>query len=226
MKQNWEQDELIEFWTLLPTERKFLEHKIGVNRLIYGIFLKFFQYAHRFPDKSTDIPESIIKYIAPQVDIPVAEYYNYQWQHRSIMRFRGEIRNYFGIKKATDKDIEDMTNWLISSVLSQESDFEHLYIAVERKFFQLQIETPTDNRIERLIRSAVRQFENELFETICQSLSDETRTNIDKLLITGDKENEEVNYDKPSLFSYLNSDPGRVSLDIAIPTFMRYGEDS
>lgn len=213
MKQNWELDDLIEFWTLLPTEIKFLESKIGINRLIYAVFLKFFQYAHRFPDKSTDIPESVIKYLAPQVDIPVAEYYNYQWQQRSIMRFRGEIRNYLGIKKATDKDLEEMINWLISSVLSLESNFEYLYVAVEQKFSQLRIETPTGNRIERLIRSAVRQFEDQLFDTISKSLSDETCTNIDNLLITSDKENEEGSYDKPSLFSYLNSDPGRVSLD-------------
>lgn len=212
MKQNWELDELIEFWTLLPAEREFLEHKIGVNRLIFAVLLKFFQYTHKFPDSSQDLPSSVIKYLAPQVNIQFDEYYNYQWQQRSIMRFRGEIRHYLGIKKATDKDIEEMVDWLRAKVLSQESNFEHLLALVEQRFFQLQIETPSDNRLERLIRSASRQFEDKLFETISSSLSDDSRLKIDHLIETSDKENQDGSYDKASLFSYLNSDPGRYNL--------------
>ncbi len=213
MKQNWELDELIEFWTLLPTERELLEHKIGVNRLIFAVLLKFFQYAHKFPDSPLDIPLNVIEYLASQVNIPVSEYYNYQWQQRSIMRFRGEIRHYLGIRKSTDKDIEQMVDWLISEILSQESNFEHLLVAVEQRFFQLQIEPPSEERTERLIRSASRQFEENLFETINTSLSEECRMKIDSLIETSDKENEEQSSWKPSLFSYLNSGPGRATLE-------------
>ena len=134
MKQNWDLDGLIEFWTLLPNERELLEPKMGVNRLIFALLLKFFQYTHKFPDSPLDIPLNVVEYLASQVNIPASDYYNYQWQQRSIMRFRGEIRHYLGIRKATDKDIEQMVDWLISEVLSLESNFEHLLVAVEQRW--------------------------------------------------------------------------------------------
>ncbi len=129
------------------------------------------------------------------------------------MRFRGEIRHYLGIKKATAKDIQEMVDWLQTEILAQESNFEHLLVAVEQRFFQLQIETPSTAQTERLIRSACCQFETQLFETISSSLGDESRMKIDSLIETSDQENEAQFSHKPSLFSYLNSEPGRASLD-------------
>ena len=87
------------------------------------------------------------------------------------MRFRGEIRHYLGIKKATAKDIQEMVDWLKTEILAQESNFEHLLVAVEQRFFQLQIETPSDAQTERLIRSACCQFEAQLFETISTAVA-------------------------------------------------------
>lgn len=213
MKQNWELNELIEEWTLLPQERELLKNKIGVNRLIFAVLLKSFQYTHKFPDSSKDIPFNVIEYLASQVNISTSEYQNYQWQKRSTMRFRGEIRDYLGIKKATAKELQEMVDWLRTEVLFTESSFEHLLVAVEQRFFQLQIEQPTDERIERLIRSACRQFEDDLFQNISSNLSQVTRNNIDSLIETSESDNEGESSWKPSLFSYLNSEPGRASLD-------------
>ncbi len=213
MKPNWELDELIEFWTLLPPERELLEPKIGINRLIFAVLLKFFQYAHKFPDSPCDIPLKVIEYLASQVNISISEYSNLEWPKRSLMRFRGEIRHYLGIKKATAKDIQEMVDWLKTEILAQESNFEHLLVAVEQRFFQLQIETPSDAQTERLIRSACCQFEAQLFETISTSLGNESRMKIDSLIATSDQENEAQFSHQPSLFTYLNSEPGRASLD-------------
>lgn len=129
------------------------------------------------------------------------------------MRFRGEIRDYLGIKKATAKELQEMIDWLRTEVLFTESSFEHLLVAVEQRFFQLQIERPTDERIERLIRSACRQFEDDLFQNIYNNLSQVTRSNIDSFIETSSGDNEQELSWKPSLFSYLNSEPGRASLD-------------
>ncbi|NES64070.1 MAG: Tn3 family transposase [Okeania sp. SIO2D1] len=213
MKQNWELNELIEEWTLLPQERELLKNKIGVNRLIFAVLLKFFQYAHKFPDSPKDIPLNVIEYLASQVNISASEYHNHPWQKRSIMRFRGEIRDYLGIKKATAKELQEMVDWLRTEVLFTESSFEHLLVAVEQRFFQLQIERPTDERIERLIRSACRKFEDDLFQNIYNNLSQVTRSNIDSFIETSSGDNEQELSWKPSLFSYLNSEPGRPSLD-------------
>ncbi|WP_277883929.1 hypothetical protein [Nostoc sp. FACHB-888] len=36
-KRNWEPEELVEYWTLLPKELELLAHKNPQNRLIFGL---------------------------------------------------------------------------------------------------------------------------------------------------------------------------------------------
>jgi hypothetical protein len=55
MKRNWELDDLIEHFTLLPNELSLLGNKTGSTRLGFGVLLKFFQYEARFPNNTSDI---------------------------------------------------------------------------------------------------------------------------------------------------------------------------
>jgi hypothetical protein len=43
MKQNWELEELIEHWMLLPDELVLLGNKTGATRLGFAVLLKYFQ---------------------------------------------------------------------------------------------------------------------------------------------------------------------------------------
>lgn len=218
MKRYWEVDELIEHWTLLPDEIAFLGNKAGANCLGCAALLKFFQYETKFPAIPQDVPGMIVDYIAKQVDVPSAQYLDYDWNGRSIKRHRGEIRSFLGIRKASVKDAKQMVDWLINSVLASEVDLEHLKVVVEQQFLQLKIEPPTPGRIERLIKSALRTYETNFFEATFKKLSSDCCAQIDALLTTsdtGDEENQNGSEEttKTSLFNYLNSDPGRASLD-------------
>ena len=42
MKRNWQPEELIEHWTLLPTELDLLAKKTATNRLGIALLLKYF----------------------------------------------------------------------------------------------------------------------------------------------------------------------------------------
>ncbi|WP_017293915.1 DUF4158 domain-containing protein, partial [Geminocystis herdmanii] len=74
LKKNWQTEELIENWTLIPQELKLLTNKIGGNKIGFAIILKYFQLRARFPDTSEQIPDLIISYIANQLNIPVSSY--------------------------------------------------------------------------------------------------------------------------------------------------------
>ena len=43
VKPNWDTEELIENWTLLPTELELLENKVGGNKIGFALLLKHFQ---------------------------------------------------------------------------------------------------------------------------------------------------------------------------------------
>ncbi len=85
----------------------------------------------------------VVDYIAKQVDIPSEQYCDYDWNGRSMMLHRGEIRIFLGIHKATDRDAKEMVAWLIERVLATEPDWENLKVIVEQRFRELKIEPAT-----------------------------------------------------------------------------------
>ena len=218
MKRHWEVDELIEYWTLLPQEEALLGNKTGANRLGFAILLKFFQLEVRFPEHFRDIPKPVVVHLAKQVGVPSEEYHAYDWQGRNIKYHRAQIRSFLGFGKATVSDAKEMANWLVEQVLGQEQDVEHLEAVVIQRFRSQRIEPPTNLRINRLIRSALRTYKNNFFSSTVQKLSRETKTQIDALLDAVDStdEKEIITGQAPHAdvtFSQLKADPGRVGLE-------------
>ena len=64
MKRNWQPEELIEHWTLLPNELDLLTKKTATNRLAIALLLKYFEYEGRFPVSKAEIPSDAIRYVA------------------------------------------------------------------------------------------------------------------------------------------------------------------
>ena len=216
LKKHWDIDELIEHWTLLPNEVTLLGNSLGANRLGFALLLKFFQYETKFPTMARDIPVVVVDYIAKQVDVRSEEIFkNYDWNGRSLKRHRGEIRRFLGIRKASVGDAKQMVDWLIDNVLAAETDPERLKVMAEQQFVRLKIEPPTPGRIERLVRSALHTYETNFFTVTLQKLSLNCRAQIDALLSISDtKEDESQNSTpKTSLFHYLNTEPGRATVN-------------
>jgi TnpA family transposase len=217
MKRNWEIDELIEYWTLLPDELALLGNKTGATRLGFAVFLKYFQLQALFPPTQPEIPAIILNHIASQVNVPPEEYQHYDWSGRMARYHRNQIRELFGFRKAKAEDAKALVDWLVENVLNREADAEHLKAIVKERFRDLKIEPPTLGRIERLIRSALRTYENQFFQSTLQKLSSECQAALDALLQTSDlAEPANAEEDAPtkiSLFRHLNSSPGRASLN-------------
>jgi TnpA family transposase len=211
MKRNWEIEELIEYWTLLPSEMVLLGNKTGQTRIGFAVSLKYFQLESKFPNSKPDLPAVVLSHIASQVNVPVQEYHEYDWHSRSSRYHRNQIREYFGFRSCRASDLKTVFNWLVRQVLPHERDVENLRLIVEGRLIQLKIEPPQRSRIERLIRSALHQSESHFFETIYQKITRQSRVELDTLLETSDLENEANS--QFSLFYYLNSEPGRATLD-------------
>ena len=48
LKSTWDREELIENWTLLPTELELVRKKVGGNQIGFALLLKHFQLFARF----------------------------------------------------------------------------------------------------------------------------------------------------------------------------------
>ncbi len=209
LKKNWETEELIENWTLIPRELELTTNKIGGNKIGFALLLKYFQLMARFPDVSENIPDVIISYIANQLNLPVSSYSDYNWKGRSAKVYRAEIRSLFNFRIVTRQDSEEIGDWLITFIMPNEQKIESLTEIVYQRFRELKIEAPTSYRIERLIRHALSVSETQLCNQILSQLTKERKKQIDILLNTED-ELQSGKKLKTSDFAFLKTDPGPV----------------
>ena len=120
VKQNWDLEELIEHFTVIPEEIRLLGNRHGGTRLGFAVLLKFFQYQGRFPKGKQEISKDVIQYIAKQVDISRDLFQEYDWDGRSIKYHRAQIRNHMGFRDCTLNDMEQVKSWLQANILPQE----------------------------------------------------------------------------------------------------------
>ncbi|WP_233220074.1 DUF4158 domain-containing protein [Pleurocapsa sp. CCALA 161] len=221
VKPNWDTEELIEHWTLLPQELELVENKVGGNKIGFALLLKYFQIFASFPNHCSSIPGIIISYIASQLNVTESAYSDYDFRGRSARVYRAEIRNLFDFRVATVTDSEQMSNWLILEILPNEQRFETIWEIVSQRWRELQIEPPTKLQVERLIKSAVYQYEADFCSSTLKKLTPSIIEQIDILLST---ENTEETDDDESAsqsskkfimsdFAFLKTDPGAVGLD-------------
>ena len=221
VKANWDTEELIENWTLLPQELKLVRKKVGGNQIGFALLLKHFQLFAYFPEEKSSIPQVIISYIASMVNLPESSYSDYDWQGRSAKVYRVEIRRLFNFRIATINDSEEIVDWLIEKILPDEQRVEAIKELVYQRFRELQLEPLTTAQIERLIRSAIAKHEANFCHQTLSKLTTNMISQIDLLLATDEatetetEESEKLHPGKlkASDFAFLKTDPGAVGLD-------------
>jgi hypothetical protein len=88
MKQDWDVEEIITHFTLLPGEVSFLGSNDPHNHLGKALLLKFFQHEGRFPESEAELPAVILEYVAQQLRLPFVVIRVYQWTGRSSKAHR------------------------------------------------------------------------------------------------------------------------------------------
>ena len=210
MKRKWSSDELNEHWQLSSGELDIIKMKRGASRLGFALLLKFFEYEGRFPFQKNEIPHSVQAYVAQQLNCPVSDYQAYDWAGRAIAYHRVEIRDYFGFRPTSKGDFESLQHWLIETILPEQPNDTRIRQSLYDHLRQLKLEPPTPGRIQRLLDSAQRQFETQLWATVVEQLSPACRQALDKLL----GEEDDIYRLDPDEFglNQLKADPGTPSI--------------
>jgi TnpA family transposase len=225
MRRQWGDDELAEHWTLTPAELGLLANKAGATRLGFAVLLKAFTYEGRFPRSRQEIPGAVVVHVADQVGVPAELHLSYAWSGRAIKYHRAQIRAFLGVREATVQDGHELVRWLLEHLVPHDHRLEHLREAAYRWCRSSRLEPPTPDRLERLIRSALRTFEERLCRTVLERLSPETIARLDGLVAIVDAEEDapEATGDGRSLLSTLKADPGRVGLESVLGEIEKLG---
>jgi hypothetical protein len=152
MKQIWKEDELIEHFTLSSDELKHLKYKTPAGRIGFSVQIKFMQNQGRFPAKLSDIPRSVIRHIAHQLEVSPDEINHFKWQGREAKQQRAKIRALYGFKKWSGGYSKKISDWLQTDVLSDHVHMDHLKEMVFEYLKKRRIEPPGKTTLERLCR--------------------------------------------------------------------------
>lgn len=217
LKQQWTEEELIEHYILLPPEKQLVETKNLETRLGFAVLFKYFQQEARFPKSAEDVPSSVVKFIAKQLQTSTDQFYQYAWKGRTIERHRAQIRKYFGFREHTANDLQEISQWLMHKVLSRIHDIDVLKEHVYAELRQRRIEPPVDNTVETLVRSALHKYEQDFFSQTFQRLSPTSISRMDATIDdwsdADDEDTEEQNTGDPDRMTFrrINMGPGRAS---------------
>jgi hypothetical protein len=130
---------------------------------------------------------------------------------RASKRDREQIRSVFGFRRGTVADAEGLGEWLRRDVLFLDHNPDHLQQAALDCCRRNRIEPSAPPRMERIIRSAQKAYEEDFFAASHAKMPKKCRTAMDRLLQVAVNQDTDGN-PETSPFAELRADPGRPSL--------------
>ncbi len=202
-------------WTLRAADRALLGNKSGATRLGFAVLLKLFQAEGRFPRRAEDVPAAAVEAIAGQVGVATAAWQGYDWRGRTIEYHRAQVRAALGFCEATLDDAEALGRWLDGQVLAMERRPDRLLAAARERCRSQNLEPPSPERLERLVRSVLHRHEDAFCAALVARLPSETISGLDALLRPPDPGEAGSGDDEPRLappLLALRSGTGQASL--------------
>jgi hypothetical protein len=90
MKRHWDEQALVERWSLTQDELELLRSRTERSRLGFAVLLKFFQVEGRFPTERKEVPAVALDYVAAQVEASRDLFSEYDLAARSCQRRMGQ----------------------------------------------------------------------------------------------------------------------------------------
>ncbi len=131
---------------------------------------------------------------------------------------RAEIGVRFGFREATVADADRLTAWLRDHVAGEAGgEIEPMIERLEARCRELAIEPPTADRIERIVRTALRVHEDRFHTDVYERLSSAMHERLDALLRSDKAGSDDFAQDEgagstPAPLLKLRGSPGRPSL--------------
>ena len=204
-----------DLFVLDSEELQLVQSKQYKTKLPFAVMMKFFQLENHYPTNEDIISSSMIQSLSNQLGISLRLIEGFDWESRTSERFRQEIREFLSYEKATVNDSERLIAWLIEYVLPQAPTIPQCCEHANQFFRENKLESFSKKELERYVRSAAHQFEQQFFSTIFKQLSVNTINLIDDLLKNdiSDIEDEEIKSITDVKLRHLKKDVSGVKLN-------------
>lgn len=209
-------------WDLTPADRLLVEARRWGNRLRFAVMLLFFRARGRFPHAAAEVDKDAVAELARTLGVPEPGHEAPLLPDaagRTLERQRAEIRALLGYREAGVADAEALGAWLRDNAVARTRDPGELAAEAEARCRALRIEPPTPDRVARIVRAAVRAYEDRRYAAVHTRLMLDMRARLDALLEpvgpkgaenTEDETVPEGRTDAPLI--HLRAGPGRASV--------------
>ena len=211
MKRCWSEEELKDFWKFLPEEKELLGNKVGLQKFLYLLILKYYSIDYSFPDSISQIPEAIINFGIKQFSAAITpdhinEFLN---SYDNYHRYQSEIRKHYSVFQYSEIDQAIFKKHIYKIALDTINQ-DKIEAEILLLFKRHKIERPNDSTLQSLIKDALNKVETYLFTHITDVISQKNPssiTYIDNVLLHLDDESDET------IVSLLKQDSGKSNLD-------------
>lgn len=169
-------------WLLTAEDLKLIMAKISANRISFAILLVFFRNRRRFPRDEDEIDGNWVQDLSIQLNYKRRLNASALFIGRTSERHRAEIRSLFNFRESTVSDADILKEWLLFRIPELGDDLDQLIDQLELHCRELAIEPPTNDRLDRIARSALREYDELLYANIYSQLSPSTRARLEELL--------------------------------------------
>jgi TnpA family transposase len=183
-KATYTHDELVEHFLLSADERALVDSCRGeANRHGIAVLLKAVQYLGYFPDTLEHVPATVRLFIAHQLQLLWDHTATYPWHSRSHDTHLALIRQHLDWRFPTAQDKQELERWLQTSAAPAAPTEEGLSEAAYARLRELRIELPAERELQRLVRTALHGFFQEIYTRITAQLLPEVLVRLDALLL-------------------------------------------
>jgi hypothetical protein len=158
--------DLVEHWTLVGDESGLADAKHFDSRLGFALLLKFYGRFGRFPRGRGELHDDAVEFVARQLSVGAGSLGFYEWSGRTSKRHRAEIRAHFGFRECTAEDADELAGWLAAGYAQEERRYELVRDALLAELRSRSVEPPAPDRVERIVRSGLRQAEKTLVSRV------------------------------------------------------------
>ena len=180
------------------------------SELGFALLLKFYGRFGRFPHGRSELHDDAVEFVARQLGVDAGSVGFYEWSGRTLTRHRAEIRAHFGFRECTVTDADDIAGWLAGGCAQEERRYELVRDVLLAELRSRSIEPPTPDRVERIVRSGLRQAERALVSRVSGRLPAEVRARL--LALVSAEEGDGDSEADPGLLVLIKAATGNVSL--------------
>ena len=211
-------------WELTPADRLLVEAKRWGSRLRFAVMLLFYRARGRFPHTESEVDKNAVAELARRLGVPMPGSRAALLpgsDDRTLKRQRAEIRALLGFREASVADAEDLGLWLSNAVVARTRDVGELTAEAEARCRALRLEPPTPDRFARIVRGAVRAYDERRFAAVHVRLAPDIRARLEALVQqpsgAGETTDDAASETDPEGLSaapliHLRAGPGRASV--------------